>query len=263
MPIVGKIDQGYIFCGGKSDLYEGRNILGIIITPRCDISHNKVDEIHYLPVIQFDDWKIVEFPKIFCLRLHGDILACLEDKFTKLTISPTIINKFGIDDIMDILAEKKIPNKDSEYILKRLNTLSMISQYQQTNNLSIINTLLIENPGIRKTIIKELLSNKLTNYYVLDSKNGYYIIRLRELKKLQASMFFKIGNGIVSSDLQVDDFKNNDIRINDPDEDMIYPVFVLKSPYIEHLMQCFTLCFSRIGVEDIDYKTCEYMINNW
>lgn len=76
-------------------------------------------------------------------------------------------------------------------------------------------------------------------------------------------MFFKIGNGIVSSDLQVDDFKNNDIRINDPDEDMIYPVFVLKSPYIEHLMQCFTLCFSRIGVEDIDYKTCEYMINNW
>lgn len=139
----------------------------------------------------------------------------------------------------------------------------MISQYQQTNNLSIINTLLIENPGIRKTIIKELLSNKLTNYYVLDSKNGYYIIRLRELKKLQASMFFKIGNGIVSSDLQVDDFKNNDIRINDPDEDMIYPVFVLKSPYIEHLMQCFTLCFSRIGVEDIDYKTCEYMINNW
>ena len=68
-PIIGKIDQGYIFCGGKSDLYPGKNVLGVIITPRCDIARDKTDEVYYLPVVKFNDWKEVEFPRLYCKSL--------------------------------------------------------------------------------------------------------------------------------------------------------------------------------------------------
>lgn len=262
-PIVGHIDQGYIFSGAKSDLYPQKNVQGLIITPRCDIAQRKVDEIYYLPVIKFDDWKELEFPTIYCSRLYSDILSWLDDKFVKLNVSPSIITKFTTDDIKDILNAIRIAGKEQKAICLKLETLLQISEYRKTHDSNVLNTLLSNNQGPRKTIMKEILSNKLPNYYVLDSKESYYVVRLRELKRLQATLFYRIGNGIVANDLNKQDFLYNDIVINDPDEDMIYPLAVLKSPFIEHLMQCFTQWFSRIGVEDLDNHTCEYLINNW
>ena len=262
-PIVGNIDQGYIFCGGKSDLYNGKNVCGVIITPRCDIAQNKTNEVYYLPVVGLCDWKIIEFPNIFCTRLQNETISSLEDKLTKLNISPSIISKFTVDEINDILKDIGIATKDLKAIHVKLETLNKISKYHETYDLEIFNSLLEENPGPRKTIIKELLSNKLPNYYVLDAKEAHYVVRLRELKRLQIPLFRRIGDGIFFNDLSAEDFKCNDITINNPDEDMIYSLYVLKSPYVEHLMQCFIQWFSRIGVEDIDNNTCEYMIKNW
>lgn len=262
-PIIGEIDQGYIFCGGKSDLYPGRNVLGIIITPRCDIARNKTDEIYYLPVVQLNDWKEIEFPRLYCNDLLNDINSQLTKSFINLSLSPSIIDKFSVTDIRDILIERKIPKKSLIDISKKLDERSQIEKYFETTNNQIIENLLKEHPGIRKTILKELISNKLPNYYVIESAETYYIIRLRELKKLQIKIFRNIGKGLSYQELTPKDFEQNDIQIINPDEDLLFPIYVLRSPYIEHLMQCFIQWFSRIGVEDIDEHTCEYIIKNW
>ena len=50
-PIVNRMTQGSIINGCVADAFPGEEVFGLIITPRCDVSHEgKVDSVHYLPV---------------------------------------------------------------------------------------------------------------------------------------------------------------------------------------------------------------------
>ena len=56
-PIVNRMTQGSIINGCVADAFPGEEVFGLIITPRCDVSHEgKVDSVHYLPVVPFERW---------------------------------------------------------------------------------------------------------------------------------------------------------------------------------------------------------------
>jgi len=65
-PIVNRMTQGSIINGCVADAFPGEEVFGLIITPRCDVSHEgKVDSVHYLPVVPFERWfEIIAKPKI-------------------------------------------------------------------------------------------------------------------------------------------------------------------------------------------------------
>jgi len=261
-PVINKMDQGYLFSGGRSELYVGKNVLGIIITPRCDIAHDKADEIHYLPVVDGSDWKATEFPEIFCTKLQSDTETAIEKKLASMEIPPSIVRQFIPEDVADILGAKNTPDKDVKQILKQIGILRKIADYRKNNDFSVFNQLLLDNVGTRKTIIKDIVEGRSTKYHILECGDTYYFVRLREIKRLQYSFFHRIGGGIHFDDLTDEDRNKNDIADLGQD-DMIAPERVLKSPFIEHLVQRFMHGFSRIGVDDIDNKTCDHIINNW
>lgn len=52
-----QIDQGSIITGCIAEDYPECEAWGCVITPRCDLAHKgKVSTIHYLPIINIDDW---------------------------------------------------------------------------------------------------------------------------------------------------------------------------------------------------------------
>lgn len=53
-PFYGKLSQGSIINGCVAEAFSNEEVFGLIITPRCDLSHNgKVSTVHYVPVIPF------------------------------------------------------------------------------------------------------------------------------------------------------------------------------------------------------------------
>lgn len=56
--MVRTLTQGSIINNCIADNYaEGLDVYGLIITPRCDLAHEgKVNTVHYLPIVDFDDW---------------------------------------------------------------------------------------------------------------------------------------------------------------------------------------------------------------
>ena len=55
-----------------------------------------------------------------------------------------------------------------------------------------------------------------------------------------------IDNMLTDEELKVNDMRQLD------EKDIYMPLYELKSPFIEHVMQHFLQQFNRIGIEDID-----------
>lgn len=55
-PKYQSITQGSIITGCIADEISINNVWGCIITARCDLDNKKVQRVHYLPIISFDDW---------------------------------------------------------------------------------------------------------------------------------------------------------------------------------------------------------------
>ena len=103
--------------------------------------------------------------------------------------------------------------------------------------------------------LKELKENKIKEYYLIENwenPNEYYVIFLREVKRITFPMIQKISTGIFENDIQEIDWIKNDLkRTNDP-EGFLYPLVKMNSPFIEHLIQLFITNFGRIGIDDLD-----------
>jgi len=46
----GKLEQGLIFNCGKAVNYVGCEVYGMLITARCDLTHDKIPIFHYLDI---------------------------------------------------------------------------------------------------------------------------------------------------------------------------------------------------------------------
>jgi hypothetical protein len=71
----------------------------------------------------------------------------------------------------------------------------------------------------------------------------------------------KIANGVNCNDLNNETFQKNDIK-NVPDG-FIYPIKVLDSPFVEHLIQKFFANFGRIGIIDHEPNLHDIIIQKY
>jgi hypothetical protein len=117
------------------------------------------------------------------------------------------------------------------------------------------------------TLIKELIHQNLTGYYFLQrvEMNGSdlgYIALMREIRHVPRALAVEIANGLDAeryNQIISDDFSFAGRLVFDAGG-FSMPVGQLTSPTLEHLMQNFSLLFSRIGVPDPDG---EYIDRVW
>ena len=244
--IIGEITQGSIFNGAISKLYLDKKIEGLVITPRCDIAQKKVSEYYYLPIVNYKDWLEVEFPALFLSKLKKDTYGKLRKCLRLHGVSDSILNIYNSIKVRQLAGNvigEKIP-KDLNQLFNKLSDIELID-----SNIEKAKEYYEKYTSIKKSILDEIISNKNSNFYVIENEKDVFVIRIRELRRLTNSMLFKLASGI-EHPLSEEELKENDIRQLE-EGDIYYPIFTIKSPYIEHIVQHFMQQFNRIGVEDM------------
>ncbi len=256
-PIIGEITQGSIFNGAKSREYpNSKDVYGIVISPRCDIEQKKAPLYYYLPAIKMEDWVNVDFPPIYASALETDVKKILKSVINECKESETILYKMTATEVERII--KKHKPQLSKKIAEKVEMLKALELYKKGGKFSDVTSK--DSSGIRRSIFDELIIHKNPNFYFLEHKNeGGFVLRMREISRLTPDMLFKLANG-VDGKLTTKEMEENDLRQLE-DGELYMPLFVVKSPFMEHIMQHFVQQFNKIGIEDVPKEFTDTFTN--
>lgn len=249
---IGLLEQGSIINACIARDYKEIESFGIVITPRCDIENSKVNSIHYLPIVNLEEWIKQDFCKLFAYRAKNEIKNKLKAVFDRYKLSTSLIDMFTKEQLLEKL--KTVLNKKVDYksVEENLEKLEICNKDEPKCTLTEIKILATEYAKISKTIFKELKENKFKDYYLLESwnsENEYYVVLMREIGSIDFNLALRISKGLLGREITEIEKLSNDISVKNQDC-FIYTIATLKSPFIEHLIQQFFLNFGRIGIQD-------------
>ncbi|WP_321791859.1 hypothetical protein [Caballeronia sp. J97] len=276
-PRMGRITQGTVFCGACAEEYPGRPAWGVVITARCDTTHEKTPIVNYLPAVTVEDW----------LQSHGGLLSIdrefleVKNKYRNLLVkkqlsenlldvhSPMQIaeNNFPYpDDSLGNRAQKERKDADDARVLAaRLQELSDCLVAPLPNREGIGRILSACSKNV-EAVVKELVSHRLSGYYFLPSLGTIterasekgYVVLLREVHHIPRRTVPHLTSGVAVDDASA--AATQSLRFDC--FDFAYPVAELQSPWTEHLMQMFCNLFGRIGVADADKALAAQIVSD-
>src|SRR5262249_11838328 len=107
----------------------------------------------------------------------------------------------------------------------------------------------------RRALMDELLKGRLAGFYFVpviefDGPDDGFVVLLREVRHLPRAVAGAVGAGLIRplDDSGLATFMPHLSFVGD---DFAMPIGQLPSPLTEHVMQSFTMLFSRIGLEDL------------
>lgn len=269
-PIVNRMTQGSIINGCVADAFPGEEVFGLIITPRCDVSHEgKVDSVHYLPVVPFERWfEIIAKPKIKDIWKKS-LLNKLDSKLKNAKVGKEVMSaNFSYEDLISICDAKVNKENDKKDIKGLLD--SYFEKNEDDFDLFLLDA---ETKGIfdkKDELFKYLLrleGNNIPPYYLLESWldfgiDKHLVVMLRDVHRVQFSTAMRIKEGVFESEFTELDLKYNDLFLQNDPKNFFWVQAEINSPFIEHIMQAFVYNFSRIGVDDRPGKTIDYLFNS-
>ncbi|MGI2030243.1 hypothetical protein [Endozoicomonas acroporae] len=252
---VSKLTQGSIFNYAYSDKYLDKEILGVIITARCDIENKKSPIYNYLPAVPYKIWVQEELFEILKRRKLKDVESNFLKKIEMLKYTRKTIDAFGLAEVIEKIRVKEIKGKDA--ILKAAQKLEIISSNLFSNEVVSEFEKDIEN------INKELVENKLSDYFFIDNVKAYgaCVVNLREIHHFDNELAEIISDGFDFETANSEDVVKYR-AITNIDNGIVQLHGVIRSPYIELLMQRFSELFSRIGVDNPSNKLAKELINS-
>lgn len=234
--------QGSIFNGLKNS--NGLSTLGIIITARCDLEHNKVDKVVCLPIYPLSTWMETYGNYDFHNKNIKAATTQFDDLAKKYNLNYDTCKTFGIEEFLRILSSRCTKKTDIE---KMIGLHDFICN--RTNHSKIKS--IIEN---KKRYIESIIDNQKQNIHFFEYLEGIehigLVVDLSEPISIPIESAKDISNILFHQKYNRDkDGAYRNILIND-DESASFKC-ILKSPYIEHLLQRFAQFYARIGTEDI------------
>jgi hypothetical protein len=275
-PRMGRITQGTVFCGACAEEYPGRPVWGVVITARCDTTHEKTPIVNYLPVVTVEDW----------LQSHGGLLSIdreyaeaknkLKNLLVKKQLSETLLEVHSPSQIAEFnfaypddstgqkAAKERKEADDARAIALRLNDLADCLGGPLPNR-EIIGPLVATCIRSAELVVKELVSHRLAGYYFLPSLGRLteqasekgYVVLLREVHHIPRQTVSRLISGVSKDE---SDAPARSLRFDC--FDFAYPVAELQSPWTEHLMQVFCNLFGRIGVADPDKGLVAHIVSS-
>ncbi len=262
-PVLGKITQGSIFTAAIADGYEGFPIWGLCITARCDIAHdNKTDIFNYIPIVRFEDWLIIDGAKVILNRIYIELMGMAKGILKSKNKSETILDSYTPQEIANAFFENANgKEKDALRFHDIAEKIEKINELKVAEKINIddIKLVINFNKKIADKVIKELWGNQMSGYYFVpkvgdtehNSIHGFVAL-LREVRHIPRTIASSIAKGVSPEDLR--DI-NNILKFSI--FDFSYLTGRIASPWMEHIMQHFSMLFSRIGLPDQDKKTLE------
>lgn len=255
------VTQGTIFSCALAEDYPNVPVLGIVITARCDIAHEKAEIFSYIPLIRFEDWLLQDGRRILAARSIAEATGKMKSAIKDAGLSTSILQTLSFEAIAAELRNND--DKAGQKIANRFNEAYAL--FQTAKKAAEV---VLPNPDAQKfisqlkklysTLVKELLSNSLAEFHYIDRSergeicNGYVAL-LREIRFMPSFGAKALVDGIdverFSELCSINPRLRDKLAITSEDHYAL-PVGLLKSPFTEHVMQRLTQLFSRIGVTE-------------
>jgi hypothetical protein len=241
------LSQGSIFNYAYHEDYMEEEVLGVVITARCDISNSKAEKYSFLPVIPLRKWIKVELKSILERRYSKSIKNAALQDLKSLGFSENLIDMYGFERVKDQL-KLSIPHK-KKLVEKALISIERYNCLEDKvlfyKNISFFDKEV-------NLIIRDIIENKIMDYFFIDcvGEYGSCIVNLRDVGVLDKIFANKIQDGIEVCMLTEEEKKLcRSVTMFDSDA-LVSLVGEINSPYIELLMQRFSDNFVRIGVDN-------------
>lgn len=255
-PVLGELSQGTIFTCAMSEDYPSVAVYGLTITARCDIAHGKAKIFSYLPVVSLKDWCHMDGAAQLAGRALRDRTSALSELLKNAGHSDSILAVQPARHVVDTLFHEGSADKKL-----RTRAIDIVSAIEHAKGLTLPATteqlaaLCGRFDKLRRGLFDDLLKGRLTGFYFLpavefNGPDDGFVVLLREVRHLPRMVARAVGAGAA-------------IPLNEPDVaalsphlsfspvDFAMPIGQLPSPLIEHVMQSFTMLFSRIGLDDL------------
>lgn len=273
-PVSKEITQGYIFSCAKAEDYLGMPVNGLVITARCDIENDKAPKYNYIPIVRLQDWITRDGLNILLERAKKELIGTAKSKLQETGFSSKILESENLPKII----EKLFPENDSrrkivksrEKLMSISEDLDFIYKTDKERDHSLVRELGNKYQKLRRKIIDELVKHSLAGYYFLPGispdEESYlgYVVLLREIQHMPRDLAFRIKSGLSKDEYKsictINSNLSGYLMIDDDNKSM--PIGVLPSPSLEHLMQCFSNLFCRIGLPDPDPTYIESLWDN-
>lgn len=245
--------QGTFFTCAQASSYGGREVLGFVITARCDIDQDKFPILNYLPVVSLNDWIEVDGFDILLSRVNSENLGSLLNLLDANSIPRSLLNSQSFKDIAEAFFVEPFANKDLRTGAKRFHDL--VEKHLQLRVIESernVRGLYDLSGRLASTMLRELVLHKLSGHYFLPQTSSAgpdtgFIILLREVQNLPREIAVAIARGLDQDEL-VSFGKVYSLSFSK--DNFAMPVGQLTSPAVEHVLQTFATLFGRIGLED-------------
>lgn len=265
-PLEDEFTQGTVFSCAYAEDYPDASVYGLVITARCDAAQDKAPIFSYIPVVSLHDWMLCDGANLAMDRLRAECQGTLRRALKDASLSESLLETKTVSEIYDTHFRPR--ESDKAWSSRCVKIRATMDTYARTQQLRVAMTLreerrllLMANTATVDVIVKELSGNRLAGFYLLremPSLNGdqaNHVALLREIHHIPTNLAREIVLGL--SKEAWTERGNDGTRCPRfiATDDLATPVAKLKSPWIEHVMQNFTMLFARIGVVDNDFST--------
>lgn len=246
---------------------------GIVINARCDLAQNKIKYVSMLSCMTLDDWIVnVAFFEI-CETIRKEKYNALNDFCKKYKLNPSILMEFGITKAKISIEACGAKSNEINKLLPKLEELAAIENNlknppSEDERIGYIKA----NEKKVKDILTKLHNGALTKYCFIPEKaynrhvntiNNGIVVDLHDIIQISYDDYIIICEGkcdcrsldaLEQQRLNMSLLLENDGFV-DADKEHI-----IQSPWIESLLQHFSLAYTRIGVENAtDNEITEYL----
>ena len=256
-----QLTQGAIIQGLKFPSYSEKSYHGFLITARCDLAQLKTNTLNFLPIVPLEEW--LQYSCAVSI-LQRRVLSLSQKIFTQIQKLDSALLSFFRDELdMEVFNGfvkenenygKSDRNNIETQLINYTNLLAILGECRTHHDVKFLLTkhelfskLYSRNKAKR---IKDAIRNEDADVHYLPAidtssdlfMSDGYIVLLRHIISIPAEFFEMLEYGRLEFDIED--------HINDY---LIAPAGVIsniRSPHVEHILQRFSLLYSRIGVED-------------
>lgn len=263
-PRENEFTQGTVFSYGYAEAYQASSVYGLVITARCDAAQEKAPMFSYIPVVRLHDWMLSDGASIVMERIGADCLNTVKNYLKKEQLSASLLATKSLDEIYDTHFKRWEDDKGRGKMCLKMKTT--IEAFKSNSHIVGASTVeqrrqhLMKYSATTECVVKELSKNNLSGFYLLrempmlDDTKGDFVALLREIHHIPSALAREMVAGLTKDSWLERDESTASCPRFWGDDDLAAPVAKLRSPWIEHLMQNFSLLFSRIGVADNDFN---------
>ncbi|WP_144574252.1 hypothetical protein [Agrobacterium sp. DE0009] len=263
-----ELTQGTIFTCAIAENYATCDVRGLIITARCDVTNRKAAIFSYIPIVKYHDWALKDGAEIVASRLSANSYGELRKLVKAAGLAESVLETISYDAIKAHLETNQ--TKDGKTRSKRFSEhwekMRDAEAFLASHTTSEARTIISENLGLYHGLVKELVGNGVAEFHYLDEvefgkEPSGHVALFREIRFVPSHVASKILDGIDNKEFAVLERSGAAGMRFLTEDDYAMPIGLLRSPFIEFLMQRLMNLFGRIGVADLSQRRIDALKN--